>query len=290
MKIFLILVSIFFSIPSNANSAHFRDFLKDLETYYFINSKHFLNIADEIYLARPSLLQQWGIINTDAEATYNGWTNTIVLSDEIFILKGNNHYIKNFVEFNLNQKVNYYFVRATTIIHELTHADVDIFVENDRSDFGYQLIKNDLPNWFHDNFDFNENDATQELMGYTAGLILETLNSELEAILLRYGLSLSDKSCFTDIGLRRIAKRFALTSSSVFEKGSDQEYLLQMIPDYIFIKGESLDIKKMPIHLKKKVITFFSRRYHFPLTRRELVEKMNQSIYLELLRKCYDFL
>lgn len=175
-------------------------------------------------------------------------------------------------------------------MHELTHADVDIFVENDRSDFGYSLIKKDLPDWFHDNFDFNETDATQELMGYTAGLILETLNSELEAILLKYGLSLSDQSCFTDTGLRNIAARLALTNSSVFEIGSDQDYLLQMIPDYIFIKGESLDIKKMPIHLKKKVIAFFSRRYHFPLTRRELVEKMNQSIYLELFRKCYYFL
>ena len=70
-KYILLLVLLASSNFAAAKQEDFRDFAYSLEERYFINSSHILDVTDKVFLARPSLLEQWGVINSDAAASYN---------------------------------------------------------------------------------------------------------------------------------------------------------------------------------------------------------------------------
>ena len=53
----------------------FSDFNRSLKNLYLMDVSHLESIADNVRLATPSLLQEWGVLGNEVEAHYNDYLN-----------------------------------------------------------------------------------------------------------------------------------------------------------------------------------------------------------------------
>lgn len=116
---------------SNTPSAtHSTLFLKSVSQHTGMDLTRLELSADRTFLAHPSLLQRWGIVASDAAAAYNSLTNTLVLQPEMTIddpVSGDRR-IRTL--FEIGQAVGVGgTVSAGVILHELSHAEWEFFVE-----------------------------------------------------------------------------------------------------------------------------------------------------------------
>lgn len=291
MNKFLIILSLLIGSSSlYANEEDFRDFGYDLEKRLFIKADHLLEVTDKIFLARPSVLEKWGVLNGDAEASYNGWTNTIVLKEKNLIEDQGRFRVRSYKEFQ-DGKTNLFGFAANSIFHEVSHADFDIFIENSSHNTAKDFLVNRIPKWFKRNYpNVNKKTATQELFGYTAGQIVQTLNMEIESIHLAHGLAYQEERCFNRNALEKIAKRLDLKTKLEFKLHGDKDLSREFLPRSIYITGEEVKTSDMPAFLTRPILSYFSLKYELPLSRAELIKRMNSSSYLDKLEKCYSFL
>ncbi len=92
-------------------------------------------------LAHPSLLQRWGILSSDAAASYNSITNTLVLQPEMTVHDSTygNERLASLQEIR-NATGTAARVAAGTIFHEMSHAEFDIYVEEGAEDYDRALM------------------------------------------------------------------------------------------------------------------------------------------------------
>lgn len=283
----LILLIVLLSTNAFASKAQFLPFFDSLEDRYLMRTDHLIDISNKIRL------KKFGIFgNRNAEATYSPFTNTISLKDTYLVKASRGYRIKTYEEFNLNMSYSIFSARANTIFHELSHADFDVMIEKDQNHPMFKLLTRELPAWFKRHHSgANSKTATHELFGYTAGDYIFDLNSKIQDLLMHHGVFYDEDKCFSQLVLKKIAKRLNLTRPLKFQDTlGNIDFKKTIVPKNIFIDGKSLDIGKLPDRFKRKLVYYFGNTYSLPLSSVELADKLTRSHFLQKLQKCYDFL
>jgi len=247
-------------------------------------------IADNIYFARPPLFQRLGILSTTANASYNDILNTIILQDDLFFKKkGQPTRLKDYDD-SQTEKINYFSLNSVSIFHELAHADIDIFIEEDPNSEMYQTVVNEIPKWAGENiYGFNAKSVTHEIIGYTAGNILEVLNNKINTILTSHGIHPNLTKCFSTGALIKTKSLLNIDADIKFKDVLKRtSFYDEFIPKDIFIKGRHISVKGFPLVLKRKVLNYFIKTYAISIDSTTLIRKMNNSHYREKLADCYN--
>jgi hypothetical protein len=287
MKLLTILL-VLFSVSAIAGKSQFLPFFDSLEDRFLMRTDHLIDLSEKIKL------KKFGIFgNRNAEATYTPFTNTISLKDEYMVKVGRQYRIKKYQEFSSTNGYNLFAARATTIFHELAHADFDIFIEKDKNHPMHKLLMKDLPTWFKRHAGgVNSKTATHELFGYTAGDFIFMLEGKIQDILIAHGVYHNENKCFPRGALDKIALRLNLTKNDLSFRDifSSVDFKEMIIPKVIFINGKSVDVKLLPDRFQRKILNYFSDEFDMSLDSKNLTSKLNSSHFFIRLENCYSFL
>ncbi len=286
----ILLLVILETVPVKAE--RFDDFLKSLDTNLPISTGFMQSVLKsyQTKLARPSLLEKWGVINTDAAATYNGILNTIVLKEEYTLEStspagGKNRRIKTLTELKAIEPV-VWSVRAQTIFHELSHAEFGWLPRSQDSDDKSLLhfFNHDFENYLKlHQTQFSRMDrviARSEMFAYFRGDILMLLIEAVEAVLVENGYFGSSKQCKNTKFV--IATLQALPREQWFDfvlMGRNDDYTKMQLPS-IYVKGKDGQVDpKDPLAAALQRVLWAQLAKHFmpARTKAELVQWMNTS-------------
>lgn len=160
-----------------------------------MDTSHLEAIEDNVRLATPSLLQQWGVIGAGAEAHYNDYLNLVVVDKDKVI----NGAVKSYFDFKRDKESYRFSTFASTLFHELTHADYDVFIEERDTNFRF-LLNTMLKNWVKKNVKDHSNKIVRhEILGYTADGIIQVLDADIDKVLFHYGYVFSQDRCLKRI-------------------------------------------------------------------------------------------
>ncbi len=289
MRLLTVLLLVILETVS-AKAERFDEFLKSMDTSLPIHTDFMQSVLKsyQTKLARPSLLEKWGVINTDAAATYNGILNTIVLKDEYTIENtssggGKNRRIKMLTELKAIEPV-VWSVRAQTIFHELSHAE-----------FGWLPRSSDLDDknllyFFDHDFEnylklhqtqFNRMDriiARSEMFAYFRGDILMLLIEAVEAVLVENGYFSSSKQCKNTKFVMATLQALPREQWSDFVlMGRNDDYTNMQLPS-IYVKGRDGQVDpKDPLAAALQHVLWAQLSKHFmpARTKSELIQWMN---------------
>ena len=265
----------------------FSDFNRSLKNLYLMDVSHLESIADNVRLATPSLLQEWGVLGNEVEAHYNDYLNLVVIKKE-YVTNGR---VKNFQDFRDQKEAYSFSVFASTAFHEMTHADFDIFIEENDSDF-HLFIDYTLKSWVKKNFkSFSSKITMHEILGYTASEIIMMLENDLTNTMTTYGYNFHASKCFSENALKNIAKKLNLEKDFKFEnKGENSKYYLKSSPWSVYVKGKEVDLLKTPLpkSYKYTIYEYFRKTYKLPKDTNEFIQKLNNSKHLERVQQCYE--
>lgn len=285
MKNLIILVSLLLTSPLYAQA--FDHFLFGLQKDYFLaKTERGIDLNNHIRVSKFGPLGR--ILSPDATATYNGKLNLISLHADLLIKNGRQYIIK---DARLIRGANYaqtYYL--STIFHEMGHAELDVFIENEREAEDSMLMhhyKNVLKPFYKSNFPkFNAFTIFHEHFGYYRSDLLEFLTSERGDVLLANGYNIFTRSCFLNPVLRKkLADGIALEE---FQKlfvinANGDPYRKRVSPRYVYVKGKDLDLMQAPLAkgILEQTHTLFwayhQAMYGFPINQKDLVNRMNAS-------------
>jgi hypothetical protein len=271
-----------------AGKSQFLPFFDSLEERFLMRTDHLIDLSEKIKLKKIGIFG-----NRNAEATYTPFTNTISLKAEYMVKERGQYRIKKYQEFSSANGYNLFAVRATTIFHELSHADFDVFMEKDKNHRMHKLLMKELPAWFKRHVrGVNTKTATHELFGYTAGDFIFMLEGKIQDILIGHGLYHNQNKCFPKAALEKIALRLKLTKADLNFKDiyNSANFKDLIIPTVIFINGKSIDVKALPDRFKRSLLNYFSSEYDLSPNSQRLTENLNSSDFLLRLKSCYSFL
>lgn len=276
-------------------------FNQSLEQNYYIKTQRKYDGKQRFFfLAHPSLAKKWGLINAHAEATYNGFINTIEIDPYATIKEsGKRTRLKTIEE--LKQKDEYaYSVKVGTIFHEIAHAEFDIYVENgvtSEDKTFYDLVKTEIKPWFKRNFPkTNSTIAVSELFAYYRTDVIERFHEDIESILMQNGINRYKQKCFKPRLLKEMAKQMSLEEFSKFlvmpkDQIASTPYRDRIGPNYIYVKGKDLKIKGDDVDFQESWMhalwDHFAAFHSPPASKADLVKAMNKSHPLNaLLKNC----
>lgn len=252
-----------------------------------MDTSHLEAIEDNVRLATPSLLQQWGIIGAAAEAHYNDYLNLVVVDKD----KVNNGAVKSYFDFKRDNEGYVFPTFASTLFHELAHADYDVFIEERDTPFRFLLNKM-LKDWVKKNVSGHSNKIVRhEILGYTADGIVQVLDMDIDKVLFHYGYVFSQDRCMKKTSLIKKAKQLKLEPGFYLKNHWDKtNYAERVSPPTVFVKGKDVNLEDLnfPRVFKSGIFNYFRKTYKLPRSRDELVKKLNQSHWLKKVRRCYD--
>ncbi len=162
-------------------------------------------VAARIFLAEPSYLEKWGIVNRDAAASYKEILKTIVLNSDMIELGENGRKQIASIPTLTKRHGSASMARASTIVHELAHAEFDLLVMEKKTLedlFLAGVFENEILPWLKRRTPsgihiFWPRAAASEFFAYYRGDLILFLHGELERILNFNGLSFySPGRCF----------------------------------------------------------------------------------------------
>lgn len=281
-----ILVSFFIS-TTQARVDQFIGFNFSMSHRYLIDTSHLEAIEDNVRLATPSLLQEWGVIGASAEAHYNDYLNLVVVDKD----KVKNGAVKSYFDFKSDKEGYIFTTFASTLFHELAHADYDVFIEEEDTSFRF-LLNTMLKNWVKRNVKGHSNKIVRhEILGYTADGIIQVLDMDIDKVLFHYGYVFSQDRCMKKSSLVKKAKLLQLERGFKLVNHWDKtDYAERVSPLTVFVKGEDVDLESLnfPRVFKSGIFNYFQKTYKLPRNRDELVKKLNQSHWLKKVRRCYE--
>lgn len=231
------------------------------------------------------------VFNKDAAATYNDKINMISLDESL--LDGG--MIKSSREI---MGPNFDSSKISTIFHEMGHAELDTLIENETdledtmlNTYYKTTLKAQYKKYFPD---FNPHMIFHEHFGYYRGELIDFISNEVNNVLTENGYNRFAKRCFLSFGLKKkLANGVALEEyQKLFNfQSKDEFYRLKIGPQYIFVRGKDIDLNTAPKAMIAQVhLMFWSYHqagYNFPISRSDLVKRMNQSNpYARSLKEC----
>lgn len=285
----LLLALLLLPLAAEANFA--REFLQSFqrEVFWFDLSR-FLDTADRIHLAQPSLLERWGIINSEAAASYNSFLNTIILKPEAVSrdVKGKLR-IATIPE--LRERNAAASVVVSTIFHEIAHGEYDVFVERGATPEDerlYRVLQQEVLPWIqrrHPGLSFfSQRIAVWEIFGYFRGDLIMLLQNDRDDILSANGFYGS--RCFFPPHLKKAALELSLEEFTRLlppHGDMDQPYATRFQLDMVWALGNEVELFEkgtdpfLP-EWSQALHRHFQAFYRIPRDRRELLERMNRNL------------
>lgn len=267
-----------------ASPVTISEFSDSLDKHFGLNSSRLDSVISKVRIRKPNAFERWMMNKSGAEATYNDKTNTIVLREKNW--RGNR--IVGASDFPQSRKYEF-DILASTIFHELMHADFDVLVKGSRSTTEEALSR--TQDWFRANARGTKSlIATHEFFGYTASDLIIGVKSNIQDLLLAHGINSIKNSCFGEKGLARIKARLFPDGDIRFKDTLNiVDYSKRFTPSSIFIKGKGLDLNELnfPDHLRRDVYEHFVKYYQAPRSSADLLDTLERE-YGNLLRECYS--
>ncbi|MFG1492058.1 hypothetical protein ABMA75_00730 [Halobacteriovorax sp. ZH4_bin.1] len=267
-----------------ASPVTISEFSNSLENELGLKLSRLDDVVQKVRVRKPNVFEKWLMNKSGAEATYNDKTNTIVLREKNW--RGRR--IVSLSDFPKGQEYQF-SILASTIFHELMHADFDVLIKGSRTRTDIAL-KN-TQRWFSQNIPgVNAHIAAHEFFGYTASDLILGIKSKLQDIYLAHGINSYKNTCFGRRGLERIKKRLFPDGDIQFKDTLNiPNFAKEFTPDTIFVKGQDINIKdkKFPESFRNEVYRHFVENYHAPATSQDLLEIARRQ-YGNLLQKCFE--
>lgn len=225
------------SVAGAENETHASAFLQSLFNRARIEAPRLHSAARQTLIAHPSLLQRWGVVSADAAAAYNDWTNTLVLQPEMTItttLEGTRIRTLEEMALTTGTAAN---INATTVFHELSHAEWDFFVEEGATAADRSLVsemEQTLPPLLKRSAIpfYNQHLAESEVFAYYREDLIGQILQDASEILLGSGLDPKDLSC---VQTRHPGKLRDLMPDS-------RDYAIRVRVDTAWVQGKDVDL------------------------------------------------
>lgn len=249
----------------------------------------FTKTSRAIELSRHIRVSKFGplgqILSPDAVATYNGRLNIMSLAEENLEVHDGMVRIKDAQKIRQTN-----FARTpnnSTIFHEMGHAELDVFIENEQELDDLSLnyhYKNNLRPLYAKAFRRNNpHTVFHEHFGYYRSELIDFLYGEMDNIFLYNGYNKIKKSCFLTQAQRNELKDGVSLEEFIQFKPlpgkNDEFYRLKVSPEFIYVSGKDLDLKNIDKEVIEKTHLLFwgyhQNFYNFPIHQKEFVARLN---------------
>ncbi len=259
------------AMASEASSPHHSEqFLNSIERHAQVQAPRLRAASRNTFIAHPSLLQQWNVINSDAAAAYNDWTNTVIVQPEMTIKDSNisRARIRSLEELydTVGEAAP---VHAAVYFHELSHAEWDFYVEEGVQSYDHELLKifkHELPSIVKANrlSSYTARSLASEVFAYYREELLMTIFVDAAEIRMASGINSVKNGC-----LRRAARPHKLRDYSP----SSTPYAERVQLEFIFIRGRDVNLavdKVQNARINSALFRHAFRTLNFPQSRVEL--------------------
>lgn len=295
LKIQTLFAALLFSFSSLAGS--FDIFMDTLKEEYFIQKT---TRGKELHYHVKVTPFNWIMrrLSPDAVATYNDKLNLVSLNEALLIKVDGTHNVRSVREIEGTEYASY---KTSTVFHEMGHAELDVFIENNRESTDEELnnfYKHVMKDFYKTHFrGTNPHLMFHEHFGYYRGDLVDLISGEIQTVLIQNGFNRYKLSCFKTPALKKLVKEGI--SLEEFKKflilDEGKSYKDQVSPDYIFIKGKDIHLKAQNVprsgirNLEAMFWNYHKAHYDFPANRAELTTRMNQaSRYRLKLAQCRE--
>src|SRR3989344_1213381 len=251
--IFLILLLVASPATAEAGGPFANAFTLSLQREAIpLRMDRFIAVAGEISLAQSSLLEQWGLINSDASATYNSLLNTIVLRPESIRRDQGGLRFRTLAEMRADHGAAY-SVYVAEVLHEMAHAEYDVFVEAAQDPADARLLEvfqYGIAPWLARNhperFSFTLSIAAWEIFGYYRGDLMLLMLSDQMEIAYANGLDPISRKCYAP---RAVREAMAQNEFAEFLKymplgeAFDVPYRQRIRLEDVFALGNAISLK-----------------------------------------------
>ena len=293
-KILFSLIGLSLSLTSIASTteAFITGLKKDL---FFTKTKRAIELSHKINVSEFGPLGR--ILSPDAIATYNGNLNTISLAKENLEVFNGVLRIRDAQKLRKTNFSGTYLI--STIFHEMGHAELDVFIENEAELDDLSLnyfYKKTLKTYYRKAFSGNPHTIFHEHFGYYRSELIDFLYSELDTVMLNNGYNKIKNSCFLTNALKNDLKNGVsleeFTKFKVIDK-SNTFYRLKVNPGFVYVRGKDLDLSKLDQKILNQTHTLFwgyhQNFYNFPINQKQLVERLNAGTEFQKgLAKCRE--
>jgi hypothetical protein len=293
-----------FLAPLFAHANFAADFSASLQKELFwFDSSRLLQTTEKIYLAQPNLLERWGVINSEAAASYNSILNTIILKPDVISRDAKGSLRISTVPELIQTKAHSFGVAISTIMHEIAHAEYDVFVERSytpEDERLFLIVEREVLPWLQRNHPglsrSEQNVASWEIFGYYRGDLIQQMLNDREEILSANGYF--NKRCYFSPTMKEAAQQLTLeefTKLLPIGKDFDESYGTRFRLEYVWAKGEDVELfwKNHPEPFRQEwqlaYFRHFRAHYAIPENKRVLLARMNKLLPKELVecRKNY---
>lgn len=292
MKGFIVVLAALLSFQ--AYSSSLIDFNKGLiSEFYFLQTKRADELSQKVRVTKFNRLSR--ILTPDATATYNDKTNTMALNESLLKRNGKRYLVKNVQEI---LTPNYSgFSPVATIFHEMAHAEIDIFIENNNeiSDIAlhyfyktklrplYRKYFKGINPWtiFHEHFSYYRTD------------LMEAIALDIMDIHMENGWVANEKRCYLNSYLRNLlANGVSFENFSKVTTQHNKSYK-KIYPTYIFVRGKDLNLNVIK-GADRKILDeahllfwhYHREFYGVPSSKIELTQKMDRDMRYQELKSC----
>ncbi len=285
-------LSLFFAFSVNASSLKtFYDGLKDI--IYLDRSERGVELERHIRVTKFSKLGQ--IFSPDATATYNDKTNTISLAENLLIKNGGKYQVLDPRKIMGNNLAG--FPQVSTIFHELGHAEVDVFIENEKTLIDLtlnQFYETRLKPLYRKYFKgSNPLVVFHEHFSYYRTELIDAISMDMMDLFMWNGWNPNTNKCYLSPVLKKKLSEGASLDEFLEIFAIQDKAYREVAPRYIYVKGKDLDLGLMTgadlQTLKEAHLLFWSYHrefYGFQINLRKIAERMNSDKRYDPLREC----
>lgn len=280
-----------YAAPSNGPlRTQSQDFLNSLyeEAYIYLPRLH--SVAGHIFIAHPSLLQQWGWINSDGIAHYNPLTNTLITPPDntIYDSSLDRRRLRTLRELH-DEYGSAARVSAGVLIHELSHAEWDIYIEEGVTSVERDLLAvldEEIPKIAkatHLSF-FYARLLASEIFAYYREELISTILSDYAEIKYASGMEPETNVCM------KLRKPIAALRDF---SPNDKPYFDRVSLWGIFVRGTEVDLNLAPLakeRVKAALDAYMQATALLPSSRADLFHRLeNDSKVQKALARCQAF-
>lgn len=290
----IILILCFFTF--NAQASSFGNFYQGFKNAFYLNTvERGRETSDHVRLTKFGRIGR--IFSPDASATYNDKTNTISL-DESLLTFQNGKYQAEDARVILTSNYSG-FSTVATIFHELGHAEVDIFIENERKIADLTLkhfYQTKLKPLYRKYFKgINPWTVFHEHFAYYRTDLIETLSLDIMDLMMENGWNAQKGTCYLTVKLKKMLENgVSLEEFLIIETEKTRSYR-SVTPGYIFVRGKDLNLAQVTGSdaevLKEAHAHFWNYHqefYGFSKNISEVAMKMNKDPKVNKLKQCRE--